>query len=244
MNKFDCQNLTETILNLQTLKNRVDLAINKFEPEDGVKAAKDAKESADLVKVAIEIGLEEYAELYREIYDEDKLSKRRGSVIVGGESVENLCHILSRLISEDSVSKIAAHYKEFFKTVDFKRHIKTPEDIQTIKLTVEELGFNKPVKLNRLYARAKALGLRLCPQDTGLFVLLDPLISPAYGEIYVVASEPVVAEVDGLPKDEWLLDVYNYGESCISFSGADSGSEYGPTSKMLFRLPDLEREDK
>ena len=86
---------------------------------------------------------------------------RRENVEIGGKSAEQL--ITEMLAAGINISDYA---KSMLKNREFVPG-KNPEEATLIRLSVADLGFKTSATTDQIYERAQALGLELCPPDTG-----------------------------------------------------------------------------
>ncbi|MFH1430772.1 MAG: hypothetical protein ABIG71_04655 [Candidatus Uhrbacteria bacterium] len=108
---------------------------------------------------------------------------------------------------------------------------KEPQDIQTIRLTVGDLGFTEATGYDEICKRAKELGLELAPAEAGPALRLS-LIDQPMGDWFRIAMEPIVDRggfplVFGLARGadgSWLLA-----------DGGGPGSLWFPRSSFVFR---------
>jgi hypothetical protein len=94
-------------------------------------------------------------------------------------------------------------------------------EVDLVVLSVAELGFNKGACLKDIYAKAKELGLGLCPAEVGPQLRLQYSEQPT-GEWLIVAMEPVTDSVGilrelyvGRENDGglWLYGDHHYPDS-------------------------------
>jgi hypothetical protein len=106
------------------------------------------------------------------------------------------------------------------------------EEIDLIKLSVRDLGFPGAPTTFKIYARAKELGLELCPAETGLSLPLEYNIQ-ARGDWYFVAIKPIMNRrgcpgVFGLHRSDdglWLCERW-----------AEPAGQWSPDHQFVFRL--------
>jgi len=67
----------------------------------------------------------------------------------------------------------------------------TEEEIQLVNVSVADLGFSKDVNHGEIYAKAKELGLELCPSEVGPQLRLQYKDQPK-DEWLLIAMEPIV----------------------------------------------------
>jgi hypothetical protein len=111
-----------------------------------------------------------------------------------------------------------------------------PEEAKLVRLTVADLGFKTSATTDQIYERAQALGLELCPADTGPNYRLQYKDQPL-GE-WVRIGMKQIADSAGLPfifclvRDVgclWLLDGW-----------AGPGSAWFPDGVFAFRFRKVE----
>lgn len=96
----------------------------------------------------------------------------KASMEVGGITEEELeKKIENKKDNEGRNYQIYSYAKSMMKNPDFaksvKERLKNPETLALIRLKVKDLGFTKNPTTIELFARAKELGLELCPAETG-----------------------------------------------------------------------------
>jgi hypothetical protein len=110
---------------------------------------------------------------------------------------------------------------------------KTPATVSLVVVSVAQLGFEDEASLADIYARAKQLGLDLCPAEVGPQLRLQYLDQPV-GEFLHIAMEPV-ARYGGEPV--WLT-VANAGAGLALMGGeARPGLILQPTTRLVFARP-------
>ena len=73
----------------------------------------------------------------------------------------------------------------------------TESRVKLVKISIEDLGFNKGASLYKIYRRAKELGLQLCPAEVGPRLRLQYTNQPL-DEWLVIAMEGIKSSDDGL----------------------------------------------
>jgi hypothetical protein len=191
MNKFDCQNLTKIASDLRNLKPRVDLALNAFEPADGVKAQVEASLIFKPIEPLLKLGLDSYRHLIEKVGSEEKLLKRISKIKLGGIAKDDLLEQLG--IKDSDPYSWNTSIMKFAESDDFVLHQNQPEEFSIIRLTPKELGFDDGVGvlLKWVYGMARTLGLKLCPQDLGFYLALDPKLVKVDPSGVYAASEPI-----------------------------------------------------
>jgi hypothetical protein len=99
-----------------------------------------------------------------------------------------------------------------------------------VSFTVEQLGFPQGAKLRDIYAKAKELGLELCPAEVGPLLRLQYTNQPDNNYLRI-AMEPI-SGADGSPA---LFDVYRYdGSFWLYFSYGFPGREWDSDFQFVF----------
>lgn len=150
---------------------------------------------------------------------------RRENVEIGGKSAE-------QLISEMEVAgiNISDYAKNMLRNPQFVPGNR--EEITLIRLTVADIGFKSGATTDQIYKRAQALGLELCPPDTGPNYRLRYRNQPL-GEWLYIGMNRISApygdrDVFGLARDGdglWLGDTW-----------ADPDAGWSPDNGFVFRL--------
>lgn len=107
-----------------------------------------------------------------------------------------------------------------------------PETVNLVRLSVKDMGFNSYATTTHIFAKAKELGLELCPAEVGPALRLAYRDQPI-DEWLIIGMEPGadrdgspgVFYVDRSPGGLWL-----YG----GFAGPDE--KWSPDDQFLFRL--------
>lgn len=96
----------------------------------------------------------------------------------------------------------------------------TETEAKLVRLTVAELGFKNPATYDEIIAKAKELGLELCPAEVGPKLRLEYESQPN-GEWLTVAMKPIVGS-DGFAHvfyvsrsssgERWLIAYYVYSD--------------------------------
>ncbi len=151
---------------------------------------------------------------------------RRENVKIGGKSAEQLISELEQMdIDISEYALIMIKNREFMPG-------KNPEEVTLIRLTVADLGFKRGARTNQIYKRAQALGLELCPAETGPHYRLKYQNQPRELEwIYMrqIAGPGGAPSVFTLERDE-------YGILWLSDFLAEPNSRWDPDDKFIFRL--------
>jgi len=132
---------------------------------------------------------------------------RRHSIKIGGKTKEQLQQEL-----EEAGTKITPHAKKMINSPDFTT-LPVVEEILLVRLNVSQLGLLGNPTTNQVDARARKLGLGLCPAEVGPQLLLQDVV-PEVGELFYISMKQIANSV-GYPcvfyqaRDRdapWLLD--------------------------------------
>lgn len=156
---------------------------------------------------------------------------RMEKVEIGGKTKEQL---LSEM--EASAILIPDCVKSMMDNPDFIVG-ENREEVTLIRITVADLGFKPKAKIYQVYEQALALGLELCPPDTGPNYRLQYKDQPRYESIRV-GMKPITGPGVTGPVD----DPYVFELACgnVLFLGEDlARPEIGcsPHNEFVFRLP-------
>jgi hypothetical protein len=161
MNKSDCQKLTAAVSRLQTLQGRVDLAIQKFEPAEGIIAKTEAMKAVHYCQIERYFDEETYRYLLENIGDEAEIKKRFNVITMTGKTGPQLSEELENEGIELSYSSAGLFQDPEFGVA------KAGEKIPTIVLTPKMLFSNKKAHTYRaILERAAELGLGFLPHET------------------------------------------------------------------------------
>jgi len=127
--------------------------------------------------------------------------------------------------------------KEGFKINDWAKQIlskvktsKQPQETEIIRLSVADLGFNKATRYDELCAKAKQLGLELCPAEVGPALRLQLKDQPL-GDWFRVAMEPL----SGSGGDPSLFILYrNEDGRWLNTNNGYPDSEWDPEVSFVF----------
>jgi len=155
---------------------------------------------------------------------------RRESVEIGGKSKE-------QLISEMEANgiNISDYAKSMMDNPDFIAGTNR-EEAKLVRLTVADLGFKTSATTNQIYERAQALGLELCPPDTGPNYRLKYKNQPLNELVRIGMKQ--ITDSDGDP------DVFRLG--CggdglwLHDDWAKPGSTWRPDDEFAFRFRKVE----
>lgn len=133
---------------------------------------------------------------------------RTGSVRISAETIEFLSQLVERQIN---ISKYAL---DMLESPDFTT-LPTPQNLDTVRLKVQDLGLTGTPTTDQVYSRAKELGLELCPAGVGPHKRLKDANQPM-GEWYCIAMKQITdwhghPSVFHLERNEggfWLSDLW------------------------------------
>lgn len=155
---------------------------------------------------------------------------RREMVEIGGKSKE-------QLISEMQAQgiNISDYAKSMMENPDFITGT-SREEAKLVRLTVADLGFKRSATTDQIYERAQALGLELCPPDTGPNYRLQYKDQPL-GEWMRIGMKQIT-DSDDYP----LVFVLARGDDGLWLSGAWTAPDdaWYPDDGFLFRFRKVE----
>lgn len=140
----------------------------------------------------------------------------KANIEIGGMTEEELERkIKNKKDEQDRNYQIGSYAESMMKNPDFlasvKERLKNPEIINLIRLKVKDLGFTKNPTTEELYAKAKELGLELCPAETG------PHLRLKYEKVfkreqpmneYLYTAMKQISDSDGNPL---IFDIHRHG---------------------------------
>ena len=151
---------------------------------------------------------------------------RRENVEIGGKSAEQL---ISEMIAAGI--NISDYAKSMLKNREFVPG-KNPGEATLIRLTVADLGFKTNATTDQIFERAQALGLELCPPDTGPNYRFKYRNQPLKEWIYVGMKQ--ITDSDGTPR---VFTLERRGDGLrLSDDLARPGNEWRPVSGFVFHL--------
>ncbi len=105
------------------------------------------------------------------------------------------------------------------------------QDVSLVRLSVAELRFKNPATYDEIVARAKELGLDLCPAEVGPYLRLTET-DQAYSDFYWIAMEPIVGS-SGVAR---VFYVYrdSVGKRWLSTHYVISDSRWGLGGRFVF----------
>lgn len=150
---------------------------------------------------------------------------RRETIEIGGKSGEEFITEM-----EAAGIKISDYTKYMLRSREFVPSRR--EEATLIRLTVADLGFARSVTIDKIYERAEALGLELCPPDTGPHYRLNYRNQPL-GE-WIRIGMKQIAEPDGYP------NVFELERSVdglwLNYDWAKPDLEWNPDDEFVFRF--------
>jgi hypothetical protein len=152
----------------------------------------------------------------------------RETIEIGGKSSQQLeAELKQRGI------KISSYAEDMLKSSDFTT-LKDPQNIDTIRLKVQDLGLPVNPTTEQIYARAKELGLELCPAELGPYKRLKDTNQPM-GEWYYIAMKQIAGRGRvGVPS-VFLLE-HSGGGLWLDGSWAGPGRRWDPEYRFVFSL--------
>ncbi len=151
---------------------------------------------------------------------------RRESVEIGGKSKE-------QLISEMEASgiNISDYAKSMMENPDFITGTNR-EEAKLVRLTVADLGFKTSATTDQIYERAQALGLELCPPDTGPNYRLQYKDQPLEEWVRIGMKQ-----ITGQGGDPDVFGLVRYDDGLWLYSGwALPGNAWNPGNGFVFRF--------
>jgi hypothetical protein len=126
-------------------------------------------------------------------FPEGKIS--RSEVMVGGLDKDQLQlklnKVCKRANGETNISSYAQDMLDkMYQSEEFKKFAQNPENIQTVRLKVGDLGFASNPTTDQIYAKAQELGLELCPAEVGPYQRLKEIDQPM-GDWYRIAMKQI-----------------------------------------------------
>jgi hypothetical protein len=251
MNQFDCQNLTSSIAKLGELKARVDLALNKFEPVDGVRAKEEADALFDKHNLFCRLGGGKFKNVIEKIGGYEALKRCIVKVKIGGISGPELDKMLVDKDIETS-EELNAALGKLYATDQFQKSLsQPPEEITTIRLPIEALGiFNSSatnslgyVEVGEIRRKMLEAGLEYCPPE----VVPNLLVR---GDMRVVKNKRMIFATEGYLNED--NDSVCFGVHVVGNVGRNMTYLYLEDERypgklpvyhdMLFCLPDRKKQ--
>ncbi|MBA3788833.1 hypothetical protein H0X32_00340 [Patescibacteria group bacterium] len=172
--------------------------------------------------------LSEHLEHVYTSFPEKKI--RRDSVEIGGKSKEQLIAEM-----ESAGINISDYAKSMMGNPDFTVS-ENREEAKLVRLTVADLGFKTNATTDQIYERAEALGLELCPPDTGPNYRLKYKDQPLREYVHIGMKQ--IAARDGDPS-VFRLRRYD-GGLWLDRSWAEPGSGWDSGREFVFRFRKVE----
>ncbi len=154
---------------------------------------------------------------------------RRETIEIGGKSKEQLISEMQAL-----GINISDYAKSMMENPDFITGTNR-EETKLVRLTVADLGFKTSATTDQIYERAQALGLELCPPDTGPNYRLKYKDQPLNKSVRIGMKQ--ITDSDGDPS-VFYLDRSDGGVwlgTC-----ARPGYEWNPGNEFVFRFRKVE----
>lgn len=159
---------------------------------------------------------------------------RRETLTIGGKTSQEL----QRELEAGGFLPIQDYARDMLKSKDFYTSA-TPQNIDLIRLTVEDLGFSDYATTEQLYRRARQLGLDPAPAEAGPYLRLK-LTNQPEGEWLYIGMQPIAGRV-GRP------DVFAVGRSgdnlWLDHHWAEPTFRWLPVGVIVFR-PRTPSDDK
>lgn len=151
---------------------------------------------------------------------------RRESVGIGGKSREQL---ISEMVALGI--SISRGTKPMMNNPDLVVG-ENREELKLVRLTVADLGFQTCVTTDQIYERAQALGLELCPPDTGPNYRLQYKDQPLNEWVYIGMKQ--ITDSVGNPS---VFSLGRYGDVLwLSHYGTNGDYQWNPDDEFVFRF--------
>ncbi|HKC15048.1 MAG TPA: hypothetical protein VKC89_03765 [Patescibacteria group bacterium] len=151
------------------------------------------------------------------------------SLEIGGKSSADL----QKELKEKGI-KTTEYTESLLESLDFKT-LKSPQNIDLVRLTGYDLGFDEDVTIDQIYKRAKKLGLELCPAEVGPHLRLKDLNQPLV-EWYSIAMQPITASHD-VPRAFLLMREGGGGLWLYDYVVVSYRERENPGEEFVFSLP-------
>jgi hypothetical protein len=232
--KQSCEKLTSVIQDLQTLLPRVDSAIRKFQPEDGMLVKGEVMRVIEpcLFRIRISFRSETYEYLIQVLGSETELKNRTAIVKTTGKSGVQLEKELEK-------SRVDSKNIELWNEVRFMLHgpdfelTRAGEIVQTVRLQLRALFSDEYNHTNaEVFERASQLGLGILPHEVAADLILDGKHQPELAQPYIFASRPITGRSGGgrFFGVERNLD----NAICLSSNRAGVGVLRSPATEFIF----------
>ncbi|HBQ50796.1 hypothetical protein A3B42_05305 [Candidatus Daviesbacteria bacterium RIFCSPLOWO2_01_FULL_38_10] len=151
---------------------------------------------------------------------------RRQTVEIGGKSKDQLKAELKQ-----AGINISSYVDDMLESPDFTT-LKAPEGLDTVRLKVGDLGLTGAPTTDQVYAKAKELGLELCPAEVGPHLRLKDTNQPL-GEWYWIAMKQITSRLG----DPRVFDLArDEGGVWLNYSWARPDSAWRPSREFVFGL--------
>jgi hypothetical protein len=107
----------------------------------------------------------------------------------------------------------------------------TETEARLVQVTIKDLGFKESATYNEIVARAKELGLDLCPAEVGPKLRLEYAGQPK-GEYLTVAMEPIVDSSGG--RRVFCVDRNGSGERWLSTDCVSGDDRWSAGHRFVF----------
>ncbi len=155
---------------------------------------------------------------------------RRGDVEIGGQNVKEI----ERRLEEKGIN-ISGYAKDMLESDNFTT-LDSRENMNLVRMKVGDMGFDSYPTTDEIYARAKELGLELCPAEVGPALRLQDTDQPLY-EWYYIAMKQIAGRY-GSP-GVFLLGRSAGGLWLIPWTNPDS--KWNSGHQFVFRVPQVSR---
>jgi hypothetical protein len=235
--KPSCEKLTSAIQKVKTILPRVDLAVNSFEPEDGVLARDEAMK---ILLSHIFRGLfskETYQYLVKALGSEVELRKRVATIETTGKTGNQLKAELEQLKLDSKKVNIGSYVEPMLQNSKFKV-AQAGEKIFTLRLQVRMLFSDENVhSYADIIAKADELGLGFLPHEIAADLFFNEKTQPKMNDQYTVVSNPI-SDMNGHLRVFHVFHDHRGLWLSRHWAGPDDG--WDPDDGLMFRLRKLE----
>lgn len=154
---------------------------------------------------------------------------RKSELEIGGKTAEEL----ETELKEKNIY-ISSYAQDMLHSPDFAT-LSNPEQIDTVRLKVQDLGFPDGATTDQIYAKAAELGLELCPAEVGPYQRLKDTDQELYKYYWIAMKQ--IAGRDGLPFVFFLLRLDDGLE--LRRSIARPGLRWDGDHELVFCLPQV-----
>jgi hypothetical protein len=173
MSQFTCEQITEAVKRADSLKETIDLALFKFDPEDGTPALEEAKMILKEFDYIFP-GSKEFYEYFRNnIGDERLLKSKTTSVPLGGKTISEM-----RSEFADLNVKLEQSAQDMLRDMEEGKGFSYSNEIKKMNLIMirpRYFGLDGFTTLGEFYQKAINAGLYLCPPEVGVRYALQSL---------------------------------------------------------------------